>query len=250
MSRAAWLELKEDEARTLAIGVAKENEAVIQYATNWEPPLWVQTIRELSKLHRRSPPRVLRKFMPKLSTGEPATLMIKVNLRSVTLRDAKAVGRRCAQVIRDKLEALPDVLRKPPSRRDPSDLAFLPRLSDATFQQELRRYDLFVTDGLSLRQIALLESMQRAGRSVAGEAARRRVGWKVKGEDAVEKSVRRIYRALHGRDLVARRRRLDFPPHEERRFFCPSHPNGDCSSDCPYLARWWKRIRGTLPSLS
>src|SRR5207249_4897738 len=98
--------------------------------------------------------------------------------------------------VRSALRDLPPALARPPSRRPAPRLAFLRRTSEVTFRRYLCRYDLS-QGGVSFRVIAELERAERRGQPIPEDVAPRRAVAPVRGEDAVQKAVARMYEAIH-----------------------------------------------------
>jgi hypothetical protein len=165
------------------------------------------------------------------------SLKILVDLTGVTVWQLSRLARVFTKVVRIALTALPPDLRKP----SPS-LAFLQTVSTKKFHSDLRRFDLHAQEGLDYRDIAWREQQERRGRH-----EQLRLPGPVPGEDSVEKSVRRIYYAIHRRSYRARRRRLDASGLRLAEYFCTEH-GGSCPPECPRPQAWYRSLRKSLPS--
>lgn len=207
-------------------------EAPIKVAKNWG-----DTIIEVQA---PGPAKVRRVARP--PAKEPPTLSITINLAQVTQWDLDRLAKQIKGAVREGLKALPDDFR-----RDPSPLGFLRTVSERQFSKDLRRYDLHMTHGLSFRLIALLEKLEKRGKTLPEKARSRPVRMNVPGESAVREAVARIYQAIYRKLYRARRRRLDAPAEGVSPYHCPEHGNG-CSLQCKHLKEWWKRVQRTLPT--
>jgi len=120
-------------------------------------------------------------------------------------------------------------------------------ISVENFTRDLQRYDLHMQHGYPFRYIAWLETQERAGHQ-AHPSVPHPIGTEIPGEDGVEKSVKRIYTAIHRTPYRARRRPLDTPAQGLDEYACPSHPLGDCPEDCPSLTDFMERFNASAPT--
>lgn len=174
--------------------------------------------------------------------GTGSRIDVRIDLTRTTIWDLESIVSAVKRCLRQRLKDLPlEVKRKV------APLEFVRTIRPSNFWRDLRRYDRHVGGGLSFRQIAALEVQERTGQAVADQLQPRRIGWPVRGEDSVERSVRTIYEAIHGTRYRARRRRLDSPAVGVDAYNCPEH-GSECSKTCRYLRNWLARVRPTLPS--
>jgi len=204
---------------------------------------------ELRKARRRS--RDLRRQdlgkervlgFREITGRDPLRVEMRIDLAPINLWHLKRLSTAFKCLIGKHLKSLP-----PHLRRAPSPLAFLRTLSFRRFFLALQRYDRHMEEGRSFRQIAALEAQERRG-EVPRDPPPRRVGRQIRGEDSVEASVQKTYRAIYGALYRARRRRLDAPAEGIGSFSCPDHGTDCPNMSCAHLRSWWARVGPTLPS--
>lgn len=127
----------------------------------------------------------------------------------------------------------------------PPEWRFLLHAQEVTFKRDLEWYRLYQVEGYSVRQIAFLEEQKRLGKPVHDPPPT--IGREVQNESGVWESIARIYEAVHGRPLDARRRRLDTPAEGVAPYHCETHGTR-CPRGCPTLQRWWEIVQQTLPT--
>jgi hypothetical protein len=213
------------------------HEALVSATINWVPPDTVQF----------GPSGVETPDSHPIPPGQPPLLTIQIDLSKVNQHDLERIASAVKERVRQALRSLPPDVAADHSPDIPA-LKFLRARSKKGFYQDLRRYDLHTGYGLSYRLIAFLETQELKGYPMPATPQRRRVGRSVPGDDAVERSVKRIYRAIHRKTYQARRRRLDAPAHDRAPYYCPTHGNECPDMTCPHLQRWWTQIMPSLPT--
>jgi hypothetical protein len=195
-------------------------ETPIRLQRNWLPSEFGPTsdlmiVRDESDLFRTGRQEVFFSAAPE----DPCpTLTITVNLAEVTHRDLERLASEFKYHVGQELRARP---RR--SRRESRPLDFLRTVTEEQFYQDLRRYDLHITEGLTFRKIAFTESLEKRGKSHDDQFRSRPLRVNTRGESAVRESVARIYRAIHRKAYKARRRRLDSPAEGVEEYHCPEH---------------------------
>lgn len=186
-------------------------------------------------------------------------LLIEMDLNLVDKgEDAKFLKKSVLSLIDRCLEQRKREGRKPVMIGEPEELSFLYHCKDKTFQNYLRWYDDNIgsdyqkPNGYSFRAIAYGENVLRRHpelyedtmkeianrtkiiRSTRGEKVLKGVvGEPVEGEDAVEKGVIAIYKAIHRKPYPSRKTRL-------KKYNCPTHGVSCPSMGCPYAKKWMK----------
>ncbi len=127
----------------------------------------------------------------------------------------------------------------------PPEWRFLLHAQEAAFRRDIQRYLLYQLHGRSVRQIAYLEQHEKRGNRVKNLP--RKIGRKVPNESGVWKSIARIYQAVHGKPLGARRRRLDTPAEGIPPYYCPL-PGHKGGSACPENCSNWQAFRSVVGS--
>lgn len=237
----AWLEDQNWDLVTNDRGLDSEQPMVA--TTNMPLPFGLKAIPEFPIPPLASGDR--EQLLPPPDGAEPS-VTFTVNLARVRTWDYERLASKFKDTIRLLRKMMPDDMKQRPSRDSKNQLAFVRTISEDKFQLYLRRYDLHMEQGLTFRQIAALEAMERNGQ----EPEANRVGKRLKpvrGEDSVEKSVKVIHRAIFRTLYSARRRRLDAPARGARPFSCPDHPGGACNRNCGHLRAWHDEVRRTLP---
>lgn len=121
-------------------------------------------------------------------------------------------------------------------------------IREATFNNYLRWYDIHTTEKLSFRLIANIEKNRKNNPQCAEEILEKlksnkiRWGISIKGEDAVEKGVKIIYKAIHRTDYSQKK----IEPLIEN-YNCPKHKSG-CPTSCKYYKNWLGRFNRLMPS--
>ncbi len=158
--------------------------------------------------------------------------------------------------------ALPESYHDGLGRHNPIELDFLHNVTPQNFYRDLRRYDLCMAYRVPYRLIAYLEARERKGLPIPATPSRKRVKFKVRGEDSVEESVKRIYRAIHRQGFYQRPGYVpeDGPDHgttpagedanetlypKVSPLSCSVHGR-DCPPDCARFIDWWARVEPTL----
>lgn len=140
--------------------------------------------------------------------------------------------------------------------KEPKEIAFIYRTDEETFRSHLNWYDLHMgidTDyitpkGLNFRQIAFfhkhpeipekarkefLEKETKIRFANFGRTRKGVIGFPVEGEDAVEKAVKQMYKAVHRKPYPALKRvKLGL-------YKCPEHEV--CPANCKHLKDWYKK---------
>jgi hypothetical protein len=186
-----------------------------------------------------------------LSIDQAHTVTMTVDLSSVTIWNLQALANEFKALVRTALKLAP----RPVQKGEPERLKFLATIQPEQFRTDLRRYDLRMKHGLSYRQTARAEGFRNKGLEIPKNTLKRKVGDEVRGEDAVEESVKRIYLAIHGRQFRQRKgygrmtRDASAPGLPLPTFSCPTH-GSDCPSveDCTYLKTWMDAVEAELPS--
>jgi hypothetical protein len=230
----------DEEVRELLWHVASgADQGPVLVRRNWGVPSELRAL--FVQIRGREPP-------PSPSPLEPHTLTVTIDLERVGKHDLKNVAQLVKKAIRAALAELPPALQTPPSRRLPKRLGFLRKMSEAVFQRELRRYDLATRHGVSFRLIALVEERERRGQTSVGPPDRRRVGFSVKGEDAVKKSVSRLFEAIQEKPWPGLRRAAD-PRAGVEQYACPDHGGNACPTlDCPYAKKFLRAFNARRPA--
>ena len=130
------------------------------------------------------------------------------------------------------------------------ECAFLYSLRrEDTFQNYLRWYDIHTKEKLSFRLIAHIDKIHKTDPGKASEILEKlksqkiRWGNPIKGEDKIEKGVKLIYKAIHGKKYSQKKIK---PLIEE--YNCPQH-RSDCPASCKYYKDWLGRFNRLMPSI-
>ena len=197
------------------------NYAVLRMARNWIAPGEQRPARHAEgtlyvKKSSGSPP----------PPGESPTLTLTIDLSKVHLVGVTEIAQKVALAVKESLTKLP-----PAWDTFPPDLGFLRTISQEDFERDIQRFKRY-TKGLSRRQIALLEEAERRGRPLPSSLQQHTVGKSIRGEDGVEKAVKKIATAI---------------AQAPREYFCQAHPRGDCSLDCPTIVAYYQAVERELP---
>jgi hypothetical protein len=202
---------------------------------NWGMPA---SIRDLFvQLRGREPPQAP-------APSEPHTLTITIDVEQVGLHDLNSIAEHVKDELRAALAELPPKLKVSPSRRLPPRLAFLRKMDEATFRRELRRYDQAM-GRLTFRLIALWEEQERRGEALLHKG---RVRFFVRGEDAVRKSVVRMFEAIQGKPWSHSCEVLRAIVPVGKRFVCPEHENNCPNLDCPNAKAFMRDFDAASPA--
>jgi hypothetical protein len=186
----------------------------------------------------------------------PGHLYVDIDLRTLDLNDAREVKKQVWEIVKTHLLKGRQENESPLL---PKELRFVYHCGEETFRNYLRWYDLHIgTDyqtpnGFSFRAIACCESVLRdrpeeyedAKKMVANRTKvvhsrkgewvlKGVVGAPVKGEDAVEKGVKAIYGAIHGKPYPLRKTK-------QEDYDCPTHGNS-CPKGCSYMKEFMKEF--------
>lgn len=205
-------------------------EALVSSTTNWVLPGTLRFVHYTDSTGQRRSELQTPESHPLPLPGQPPLLTVQIDLSTVTQHDLERIASEVKKLVRTALRSLPRDVYTDHST-DLSELRFLRVRSKVHFSQDLRRYDLYMS-GRTYHQIADLEA----------QGQRRRPS-----EDSIEKSIRKIYLAIHRKPPQSRRRRLDAPAEGMEVYACPEHPAGDCTEQCPYLSDYKKRFDATAP---
>jgi hypothetical protein len=174
-----------------------------------------------------------------------------MDLSKVFLVGVSELTEKFTSIVNDALQNLPKEWNP-----FPEELQFLRTISWEDFERDLHRFDLYMKQGLNFRQIACLEEAERRGRHLLPSSLQgKKIGMSIPGEDGIEKSVKKIIKAIdrtpktsEQKSYQARRRHIDTPAQGQEHFFCPAHPRGCPTLDCPHLKEWMERVNATLPT--
>jgi len=211
--------------------------------------LTIRRNRELIEKQIQTMPRYFRtrNILPK-----DDKLIIEIDLNLVDQgEDVKFLKTNVLGLINNCIEQRKQEGRKPVLVDEPEELQFLYHCRDKTFQNYLRWYDLHMdsdcneTKGFSFRAIAFcnyvlknqpelyeetkIEMTQRT-KEVRSNKGKRTlkgfVGCPIKGEDAVEKGVKLIYKAIYRKPYPSKKTK-------QKEYNCPTH-GISCPVDCYY----------------
>lgn len=182
-----------------------------------------------------------------LKKRESEHLYLDIDLTTLDMNDARAVKRQVWQMVQHRIQK--KRTDNPSSKRtrqahyknDRPELAFVYHIKGDTFQKYLRWYTIHQNEKFSFRIIAYIEKEKKAGAASDDELVKRlssrriKLGKPVKGEDAVEKGVKLIHRAIHGSDYDEK----DFEIIDK--YDCPIHGNS-CPPNCDYRQDWMGRF--------
>lgn len=178
-----------------------------------------------------------------LKKQESEHLYLDIDLTTLDMNDARAVKRQVWQMVQQRIQK--KRTENPSSKRtrqshyknDRPELAFVYHIKEVTFQKYLRWYTIHQNEKLSFRLIAHIERVKKTSVASADELLERlrskRIKWgnPVKGEDAVEKGVKLIHRAIHGTDFYTKDEEII------EKYNCPTHGNL-CPPNCKYYRDW------------
>ncbi len=148
------------------------------------------------------------------------TVNIEVDLGAITHRNLQDLAADITKILRTALRYANS------KHRTPNELNFLRTITPMAFQRAVMAYDLHMSEALTLAQIARRER---------------------RSPSRVEEDVKKIYRAIHRKGYVARRRRLDTPAEGIEPYRCPAHKR-DCPEGCQYMNDWITKLNPLLPS--
>ena len=202
-----------------------------------ELALWdLRRLRRLFKQYLREALEGLPKELRKTCTQQsPSHRMAPVphsagrftyelELVGVALRDSGRLAAKFQDQVGRVLLRLRGFPGQPSSR-----LAWIRLASNEKFTRDLRRYDLYIRDGLSFAEIARRELRQRRAQAVAQNRVRPGARSGSSGEDGVRKSVYRIHSTIYG--------------GRPEKYCCPFHPENECRPSCLYRRGWLARAR-------
>lgn len=186
---------------------------------------------------------------PALPVGIPAFVTIRIPISPMKVWGLSKTVSTVAGVLREALkhcpspEEAPSIMGTIPRRRE-----FLMTAHDQVLEKDIERYKLYITQGLTFRQIAYVESKRRKNKPVDLNTLPKKIRRNVPKESAVCESVTRIYEAIYLKPFPrARRRRLDTPAQGVPVYNCPEHGE-KCSKECNYLRDWLTKVDRTLPT--
>jgi hypothetical protein len=182
--------------------------------------------------------------------GQAHSVSVTVNLAEVTKWNLDKLGRDFKAIVRQALRESPYSPAKARRMQEPPPLHFLRTVTPDQFYRDLKRYDLWAKYRLPFRLIAFFENKEKQGEAIPSPPRRKKLGFSVPGEDAVEKSVQRIFRAIHRKELRCRpsllRDILEIESPAEYR--CGTHRNTEqCTEEC--AQDWMAQFDATLPPL-
>lgn len=188
-----------------------------------------------------------------LCSVQPDELPIAINLSVIDSRDIKEIQREVGKLVKEELTK-----RKGKKKGwEPShplhieqELGFIYHIKDETFQRYLKWYDLHTREKLSLRWIAHLERMSSRVREEVLERLKSKAkipkwGKDIEGEDAVQKGVHLIYKAIHRKEYKPYEVKPEIEPEIEV-YSCPFHGT-DCPKDCDYILKWLRKFDKRYP---
>jgi hypothetical protein len=213
--------------------------AVLRRTRNWVAPGEQQIAR-----HSDGTPFLAPSAECPPSPGESPTLTITIDLSKVHLVGVTELAEKFKASVTEALHKLP-----PEWHPFPKDLDFLRTISWEDFERDLKRFDLHMKHGLEFRQIAYLEEAERQGQHLLPSSLQHiRIGTSIPGEDGAEKSVKRVYTAIHRKPYRARRKRIDTPAQGLGEYCCSTHPLGDCPESCPNVLAFLQAFNTTAPT--
>lgn len=193
-----------------------------------------------------------------LFNRQPGHLYLDIDLSTLDMADARRIKVEVWEFLKPRIqERKRDVRRQkgwnpPVQKGDPPELAWVYQTKENTFYKYLRWYDIHRQEKLGFRIIAFMEAqgkhdparIEKVLEQVKNMPRIPQVGTPVpgknkvtvRGEDAVEKGVKRIHLTIH---------RTPYNRTDSMRVFeqydCPKHGKG-CPKDCQYLSEWHNRF--------
>ena len=249
---------------------SKMQEIHNQIDKKWNVPLieWVMadarislTQKILSRITELTPShwRPAYKVVSHLKEKQADHLYLDIDLTTLDMNDARQVKQQVWQMIKDRLreriikDSRPTRIKQSHYKDDRPELAFIYHTKEETFQKYLRSYDIYMREKLGFRLIAYIDRVRKQSEINAEELLKRlrskKLKWgnPIKGEDAVEKGIKLIHKAIHGADYSAK----DTEPINEE-YNCPRHGK-KCSPGCNYIKYWmgiFNRVIKPEPSLT
>jgi hypothetical protein len=175
-------------------------------------------------------------------------LLIEIDLNLIDLNDARYVKKDIWEYIERCIKKRKQEGKRTIIFHEPAELLPLYHIREATFNNYLRWYDIHTTERFTFRLIALIEKIRKNNPQRAEEILEKlkskkiRWGNSIKGEDAVEKGIKLIYKAIHRTDYS--QKKIE-PLIEE--YICPKHES-DCPVSCTYHKTWLGRFNRLMPS--
>ena len=189
-------------------------------------------------------------FAGSFSENKAGTVNICVNVSLLDSHDEREMKEACWLIIRKHVPK-----NKPKSKVvDIQELSFIYDIRTSTFERYMRWYDHHMnetSDRFTFRAIALCEYASKKDPALYEETKKRiperikiiksscgvrtykgAIGETVRGEDAVEKAVKLIYRAIHRKPYPSKKAK-------QQEYNCPDH-GVSCKKDCKYLQQFMK----------
>jgi len=142
----------------------------------------------------------------------------------MNMRDLAPTTRAVKQAIRSAMKHRPTSSEAPDiPHAIARERAFLAHCRDEEFDRDLERYRLHMKQGLSFRQIALLEVAKKMGKPLTPDAVPRTIRKEVSGESSVREAVHSLYKAANLQTYKARRRRIETPGQGAEPYKCDQH---------------------------
>ncbi|MBR9682887.1 MAG: hypothetical protein GOV02_04375 [Candidatus Aenigmarchaeota archaeon] len=189
---------------------------------------------------------------------EDDKLLIEIDLNLIKLNDARDVKKTIWEYIARHIKKRKENKVEAVIANEPQEILPLYRCREITFNKYLRWYDINAQEKLGFRIIAFIEKESKGNPIKAKEllgkikymSKKPKVGTPVKGknkvevegEDAVEKGVKLIYKAIHRKSY-----RIKHIEAMTEEYNCPQHGN-ECSAECSYQIDWYNRIKRIYPA--
>ena len=172
-----------------------------------------------------------------------------IDLKLIKLNDSKYIKKTVWNYIERYIKKRNQEGKGTRIYNEPQGLLPLYRCKDKTFNNYLKWYDIHTKEKLSFRIIAHIEKIRKNNPQRAEEILKKlksekiRWGIPVKGEDAVEKGVKLIYKVIHRTDYSQKK----IEPLIDT-YNCPKHESG-CPASCKYYKNWLGRFNRLMPSI-
>ena len=200
-------------------------------------------------------PFMIEDDIGKLFVKQKGHVYIDIDLTSLDLNDERIIKNEVWRIVKTKISNRKNVKSQKkgssPSHPigDPPELARFYHINNFTFDRYLRWYDIHTQEKYGFRLIAFIESQFKDNPVKKKNLLARikkmpkspKVKTSTKGEDAVEKGIKLIYKAIYRKSYSKK----NIEPITEE-YNCPQHGN-DCPAMCSHLQDWYNRIKRLYP---